>query len=134
MRALLPVALALAACATESTVDADVDYAQVIWKSATPVAVRASDLRQCELAAIGATEAMPQQQIIAAAQVANPGERRDRLETCLRARGYRIADFRVCTPEDRAAGPLRPILSVDALPPADQVRCYAPDVYGFIPL
>lgn len=77
---------------------------------------------------------MPQHQITAAAQVANPGERRARLETCLRARGYQIADFRVCTPEDRAAGTLRPILSVDALPPADRVRCYAPEVDGFIPL
>ena len=134
MRTLTIGALALAACAPVPAVDPDTAYRQVIWKPATPVATRGADLQACELAAIGATPGLSQEQIIAAAEVATPAQRRAGLESCLRARGYQIAEFRVCTAEDRAAGPLRPILTVDNLPPAERVRCYAPEVDGFIPL
>ncbi|MSU92164.1 hypothetical protein GE300_21760 [Rhodobacteraceae bacterium 2CG4] len=132
MRIGLAAALALAACAAETPADPGADYAQVIWKTGTPVAARAADLEACELAAIGAGAALPQDRITDAARTADPVQRRARLQACLRARGYAIAELRVCRAEDRAAGRLRRILATDALPPAATVRCYAPEIDGFI--
>lgn len=105
---------------------------RIVWSESAGVQARAQDLGQCELSASGASAGMAQEQILALARQTTAEGRLERLEACLRARGYTVTDGRVCEAEDLAAGRLLRKPLTETLPPLDQVRCHDPATDGFV--
>ena len=108
------------------------NFSQVVWKTSTPVAARAADLGACRALSVGTDPAASPDTIRRATESAAPRAADAALRRCLVSRGYTIADLPWCTPADKAAGPLRRLSATESLPPLDAVRCYAPDIDGFV--
>ncbi|MXU66084.1 hypothetical protein [Oceanomicrobium pacificus] len=132
---LLPcAALVIAGCTTTaptgggSTQTADVT--PVIWKENTPVEVRRADRFACQLAALGATPSMSQQQVISLAEKADPNKTKEFVDQCMAAKGYTVTFGAICSDRDLQGGVVVGA-RVDDLPPLSSVKCFD-GVSGFV--
>jgi uncharacterized lipoprotein YajG len=141
MRPLKPLVLAafaLAAC--EATVNTSTlpsgpqaaGTTQVTWRENTPVAARVADNRACEAQALGVSPFATDQEIMAAISAISPAQRDANRDACMAARGYTISQQPVCSSQDSANRQVLIGREIDFLPPLAAIRCFVPQVGGFV--
>lgn len=131
--ALVPLLFAVAACdvsVPQATRPADVAMTPFTWKANTPIATRAYDINECELAGrglgIGATET----EIAMASAETDPAQVAASVRRCLENRGYTVTEKPVCTNADYSRGSF--VRRPDILPPLESIICVDPDAGGFV--